>query len=175
VKKLLAAVGVVLAAVVGLGASATAQPYPPVAPTVTAPSTVLPGATFVVVFTGCQPGETVHKELNGVIVATSCTGAGGTGRLMQAGVGSATATLTAPTVPGTYIITATGLTSGFTDTTTITVVGQTATTAATGGGGGGLPTTGSDNSSTLWIAGTAVIVGAGLLTVGLKRRRPAAS
>jgi LPXTG-motif cell wall-anchored protein len=174
VKKLLAAVGVVFAAVVGLGASATAQPYPPVTPTVTAPSTVVPGGTFVVVFNGCQLGETVNVTLAGVTVATTCTGAGGTGRLMQAAGGSASATLTAPTAPGTYTITATGLTSGLTASTTITVVAQTPTTRATGGGGG-LPTTGSDSSSTLWIAGTAVIVGAGLLAVGLKRRRPAAS
>jgi LPXTG-motif cell wall-anchored protein len=175
VNKILATAAVLIAAVVGLGAPASAQPYPPVTPTVTAPSTVLPGATFVVVFNGCQLGETVNVTFTGVTVATSCTGAGGTGRLMQAAGGSASVTLTAPTAPGTYTITATGLTSGFTASTTITVVAQTTTTAATGGGGGGLPTTGSDSSSTVWIAGTAVIVGAGLLAVGLKRRRPAAS
>ena len=173
--KLLAAAAVMVLAVFGLGATAAAQPvtpttYQPVTPTVTAPATVSPGASFVVVFSGCQLGETVNVTLAGVTVATTCTGAGGTGRLMQPAGGTASATLTAPTAPGTYTITATGLTSGFTASTTITVVAQTTTTAARTGGGGGLPTTGSDSEPIVQIGVGLVAVGAGLAFVAHRRR-----
>ena len=94
-------------------------------------------------------------------VAVSCTGAGGTGRLMQAAGGSASATLTAPMAPGTYTITATGHTSGFTASMTITVVAR-----PHDGGDRRWRRRSADNRLgqlvDVWIAGTAVIVGAGL-------------
>ena len=178
-KKFLASVAVALCALVGSSASALAQNYPPnVLVIVIVSGPVTPGSTVTITITGCQAGETVTVAVDGVTITVStCTGGGGTSALRrQAAGGSATASFTAPTTVGTHTIRAVGNTSGRVGTLTFTV--QPAAAAATtrsGGGGGALPTTGSDSTPTLWIAGTALVVGAGLAGVAWKRRRPTAA
>jgi LPXTG-motif cell wall-anchored protein len=146
----------------------TLGPCPVYPPTVTvtvtiSPNPAAPGATVVITFTGCTAGESVTVTLNGVTVTVTCTGPAGTIRMpMAAALPSATASMTAPTAPGTYPVTATGLTSGFSATGTLTVTAPSV---------GGLPSTGSDSSSTLQIAALLVLVGGGLVAVGVQRRR----
>ena len=153
-------------AAVSLG-SLTASAYPPGGPVlVLTPSTATPGASIAASFTGCSSGETVSFTLNGVTITAQCNGPAGATRRPTATAGPvATATLTAPTVVGTYPVVATGGTSGVSATATLTVV------AATPGGGGDLPATGSDSAPTAQIAAGLVAVGAGLAIVGGLRRR----
>lgn len=150
---------------VALGAGVVGA-YPPGVTSLTLnPSTVTPGATFVATFNGCEDSETVTFELNGTTVTATCAGPAAFRRPAQLALGSASATLTAPTALGAYTVTATGLTSGNFATATLTVV------AATAGGGGALPTTGSDSAPTTQIAIGLVAVGAGLAAVGGYRHR----
>jgi LPXTG-motif cell wall-anchored protein len=164
--------GLVAAASLGLTTvgSATGAPvmsavYPPTV-TVTiiiAPNPAQPGATIVVTFTGCSAGETVQITLGNVSVTVTCSGPSGTLRMpMAAAAPAASTSLTAPTAPGRYTITATGLSSGATASGTLTVAVPSA---------GRLPTTGSDSSSTVQVATLAVMVGSGLLLVGFQHRR----
>ena len=151
----------------GLSASAA---YPPGGPSLTLnPGSVVAGATFVATFTGCTAGETVNFTLNGGTTPATCESpAAGFRRPAAAAAPAASTALSAPTVPGTYPVTATGLTSGATATATLTV------TAAAGGGE--LPTTGSDSAPTVQIATGIIAVGVGLATVGgLRRRKRAAA
>jgi LPXTG-motif cell wall-anchored protein len=170
VKKVLAGLALGVGLVVGAPNMVGAYPVDD-SEVIVSDTTVAPGATITVTFSGCLLGETVRFALAGVTVDVSCV-AGGTGDAPAEG--SATASLQAPTVPGTYTLTATGLTSGFTDSIVITVLGA-------GGGddgtdGGGLPATGSDTDATLWIAGTALTAGLALTGVAwFRRRRPAAT
>ena len=168
-KKVLA--GLALAAGLVVGAPNMVGAYPvDDSEVIVSDTTVAPGATITVTFSGCLLGETVRFTLAGVSVDVSCV-AGGTGDAPAEG--SATASLQAPTVPGTYTLTATGLTSGFSDSITITVLGAGADDDGTGGG---LPATGSDTDATLWIAGTALTAGLALTGVAwFRRRRPAAT
>jgi len=177
VKKFLASVAVALCALVGASASAVAQNYPPtvlIIVIVSGPAT--PGSTVTITITGCQVGETVTVAVDGVNVTVStCTGGGGTSALRrQAAGGSATASFTAPGV-GTHTIRAVGNTSGRVGTLDFTVQSAGAGTTGSAAGGGALPTTGSDSTPTLRIAGTAVVVGAGLAGVAWRRRRPTAA
>jgi LPXTG-motif cell wall-anchored protein len=154
-------------AVLLAGSTASAQ-YPPGGATlVLTPSTVAPGGSFNATFFGCTLGETVSFA---VVVAGgdsdqgSCTGPAGA-RFVSATTGpSATVTMTAPTAPGTYTVTATGLTSGATASATLTVV------AAPAAPGGGLPTTGSDSEPIMQIGIGLLAVGTGLAFVANKRR-----
>ena len=177
-KKLIASVALALCAIFGFAAPALAQSYPPtVLVIVIVSGPVTPGSTVTITITGCQAGETITVAVDGVTVTVStCTGGGGTSALpMQAAGGSATASFTAPTAVGTHTVTATGGASGLVGSLTFTVQQPVTTTTAATGGGAGLPTTGSDSTPTLWIAGTAVVVGAGLAGVAWKRRRPTAA
>jgi LPXTG-motif cell wall-anchored protein len=177
VKKLIASVAVVLCAILGFGAPALAQSYPPtVLVIVIVSGPVTPGSTVTITITGCQAGETVTVAVDGVTVTVStCTGGGGTSAMpMQAAGGSATASFTAPAA-GTHTITATGNTSGLVGSLTFTVQQPATTTTAAPGGGGALPTTGSDSTPTLWIAGASIAVGLGLAGVAWKRRHPSAA
>src|SRR5687768_7568054 len=118
------------------GSSAAAQ-YPPAGGTlVLTPSTVTPGGTFTATMFGCTLGETVEFTFTWTSsVQATCSGPAGA-RFVSAATGpSASVTQTAPTAPGTYTVTATGLTSGATASATLTVV------AAAAAPGGGLPTT----------------------------------
>jgi LPXTG-motif cell wall-anchored protein len=175
VKNVLA--GLVVAAGLSLGASsvALAGTYPDDDTEIVVSVTVVtPGGTVTATLTGCLLGETVRFTIANVTVDITCTG-GGTGdvRLMAAPAeGSATASLQAPTTPGTYTLTAVGLTSGVTESITITVAGAAA--APGDGAAGGLPATGSDTDATLLVAGGALTAGVALTGVAwFRRRRPA--
>lgn len=140
--------------------------YPPAAGSLIAPGTVAPGASFQATFQGCPGGESVDFVLNGTTTSAVCNvpaGLAGFRRPSAAVLPSATATLVAPTTPGTYTISATGTTSGLSATATITVVAATP--------GGLLPTTGSDSAPIVQIAAGLFAVGAGLTVVGIRRRR----
>jgi len=179
VKRALA--GLALAGGLLIGTGQIASAYPPDGAQIVVSATVVaPGGSVTVTLVGCLPGETVRFTLADVTVDVTCTAGGpGDSRVMAAELnGSATATLQAPTTPGTYTLTATGLTSGVTETITITVTG------ATGGGGEGdegtgggtLPSTGSNTDVTLWVAGGALAAGAALTSVAMvRRRRPSAA
>jgi LPXTG-motif cell wall-anchored protein len=170
-KKLgLCAVALAAMSVGGLAAPATAsapQPavYPPI-PTFTitlSGSSFPPGASITVTISGCTPGGVVTITLGTQVVTVTCSGPAGAFRMPTAtGAPGATATLTAPTAPGTYTITATDEATGRTVSATFTV-----TAAAPAGG---LPTTGSDSNRTTQIAVSAVAVGAGLAFVARRRR-----
>jgi hypothetical protein len=137
--------------------------YPPAAGFLIAPGTVAPGASFQATFQGCAGGESVDFVLNGTTTSTACNVLAGFRRPSAAVLPSATATLVAPTTPGTYTISATGTTSGLSATATITVVAATP--------GGLLSTTGSDSAPIVQIAAGLFAVGAGLTVVGIRRRR----
>lgn len=127
-------------------------------------STPAPGASFTATFNRCVGTEPVTFEFNGATVTATCgTAAAGFRRVEAPAFGSASATLTAPTVAGTYPVVATGTVSGNTATGTITV------TAAAGGGE--LPATGSDSAPTVQIAAGLVAAGVGLAAVGGIRHR----
>jgi len=165
---------VTLTAACVMGVSATASAYPPGGPTLTlSATTVAPGAPFSVVFTGCTLGETVSVSIEGGDSdSATCAGPAGSSRwIAQEPGGTATVTLTAPTVPGTYTVTGTTSESGLTATATLTVAAAAPAPAAPGQ----LPTTGSGNSVPIaQIAAGVLIAGAGLAAVAMYRRRPAA-
>jgi LPXTG-motif cell wall-anchored protein len=155
-----------LAAPVSASASA-AQPavYPPI-PTFSitlSGSSFPPGASITVTISGCTPGSVVTITLGTQVVTVTCSGPAGAFRMPTvAGAPSATATVTAPTAPGTYTMTATDEATGRTASVTFTV--------AAAAPSGGLPTTGSDSNRTTQIAVSAVAVGAGLAFVARRRR-----
>ena len=84
-----------------------------------------PGATVVITFTGCNAGEMVTISMNGITVTVTCNGPSGSVRMpMAAGLPSATASMTAPTKPGSYPVTARGLTSGVSAAGTLSVLSR---------------------------------------------------
>ncbi|WP_229783560.1 hypothetical protein [Pilimelia anulata] len=160
-----------LLAMLAVATPAAATPYPPAPPTATVNiGTVGSGGTVQFTATGFLGGEQVS-------VSVSYTGATLGLRLVSARrdvVATVTAdsggTITLPltlTTPGTATITATGLTSGVTVSTTVTI--------ADGAGAAGLPVTGGTPGGllrNLLLAGTgAVLVGAWLVAWMLRRRR----
>ncbi len=176
-KKALASIALLLCTALGLSSPALAQGYPPtVLVIVIVSGPVTPGATVTIVITACEGGDTVTIAVDNVTVTVAtCSGGGGASALpRQAAGGSLTASFTAPTSLGTHTVTATS-SSGATGSLTFTVVSQAVTTTTTASGGGALPTTGSDGTPTLWIAGTSLAVGFGLVGVAWKRRRPTAA
>lgn len=174
--------GLAIAGGVLIGAGQLASAYPPDGAEVVVSATVVaPGGTVTVTLVGCLPGETVRFTLADVTVDVTCSaGGGGDSRLIAAAPydGAATATLRAPTAPGTYVLTAVGLTSGVTETVVITVTGGGggADDGDDGTAGGRLPSTGSDTDTTLWVAGGALAAGVALTSVAMvRRRRPSAA
>ena len=118
---------------------------------------------MVITFTGCTAGEMVTISMNGITVTVTCNGPSGSVRMpMAAGLPSATASMTAPTKPGSYPVTARGLTSGVSAAGTLSVLSPTSA---------GVPSSGSDNSSTLQVAALLVAATGGVVLVGLQRRR----
>src|SRR5687768_8095935 len=108
------AVAFVTAGVLPPSASMSPQ-YPPDAPELTlTSSTATPGGSVGAMLGGCTVGGPVTFTLDGdTVSATSVDTAEGP---------IATATLTAPTTPGTYSIVATCVPTGESATTTLTVV-----------------------------------------------------
>jgi LPXTG-motif cell wall-anchored protein len=161
----------VLIGLLTFGVGAAAGAYPPGAASLTlSPSTVSPGGSFGATFTGCTLGEVVSVSVSGDSDSATCTGTGGGAAraIGQPATGTATVTLTAPTAPGTYVVTATAAESGITATAILTVAAPTPS--------GELPTTGSDSSVPIaQIAAGVLMAGLGLAGVAIYRRRSAAS
>lgn len=180
-RRVLAGLAAVFAMVFMGASAANAGVYPPGSdPLILSATTVVAGQPFTVTLTDCALGETVEFTVSGSSDSETCGGAGGGDtRFLQApGTGTATGTLTAPSTPGEYTVSATGLTSGRSATATITVVAAGAGTGDDdGAGAGGLPATGSDTTATtLWVAGGALLAGLGLTGVAMyRRRRPVAA
>lgn len=189
-KKLALALISASALVFGFGVVANAQ-YTPIPPVV---GTVTPGGP-VSVRVGCTVGGgnvafNLPATPSSATVACVAADAAPTGSMLgfmfpaQAPTGTATATLTAPTAPGTYQGTATQGASvqtftvvvpGQAVTTTVpatTVAPGTPTTVAATTPGSGLPATGSSGiGTTTGIAIGLLVVGAGLFIVAQVRRR----
>jgi hypothetical protein len=175
---------VLVAVALVLGAPAIAQALPPYTPAdsvkVDTPTTT-PGGQVRLVATGFTGGETV-------VIAVSSTAAAA-GVAAPRAVAAAGQTTTAdPTgridvlVPvgnaiGTVTITATGLTSNVQAVTTVQVVQSLPISVPEAGGtpAGGMPVTGTNGRLLLWqvlLAVAAIGLGAGLLVVTTRRRKP---
>ena len=94
----------------------------------------------------------------------ACNGPAGALFVSAATGPSASVEVTAPTEPGTYDVSATGILSGASAAGTLTV-------AAPATPGGGLPSTGSDAIPVVQIGAGLVAVGTGLAVVAGMRRR----
>lgn len=164
-KKFALALMAVSASIFGL--SAVANAYPP-APDANEVSAITAGGPFTVEV-GCAPvGDDVVFTFNTAVIADVCAAPTGPASLLSVApaAGSASATFTAPTAPGTYTGTYTGAATG-----TWTVV-----IAAPVVPGGGLPATGSNGTSTMTIIAFGLFaVGAGLFGVSQVRRRTVAA
>jgi hypothetical protein len=168
------ALGLVIAAVAvfGSGVAAQASTYPP-SGTVEAPPQVVPGGSIEAKITGCAPPEVItfvlqDDEKTAICVEAAAKKSGFAALTVATGTGTASVTFTAPSTPGTYVITATG-SAGFQGSTTTTVAAASATPAIPAGG---LPATGTDGISTITMMAIGFFaVGGGLLVVSQMRRR----
>ncbi len=135
-KRLLVGGALFAATLGGIGAPASAQQYPPSQGNVTLNISITVinfGGNVNLTFIGCLIGESVAIGFNGVSSITSCFSAGGGASrhlALAGGGGMALASVTAPSEPGTYTITMTGLTSGLSASRTVTVNGPSAATKA---------------------------------------------
>ena len=163
---------VALMLVVGVlfGSGGVTQAYPPGPGTITVSDpTPDPGSTFTVTFHNCKVGEVVVFVFNGgPPISVVSTGDA------QTGIGSATATFTAPNASGTYTGTATC--GGVTLTFEISVVVPSTTLGGSGDSAVTAPDnsivkTGSDNVGRKISTGAGLLaLGAGLLLVSRRRR-----
>ncbi len=182
IKRVLARLGVLVTLLLALSAGTSvpvsASPYPPSSAVLDLSDRNLPPSTsFVATVAGCLPGETVTFFVDGVDPVTVVCGPDGV----------ATTTLTSPSTPGTYDVTAVLGTTGITliDSVTVTVTAvaaPTTTNPATGPPAGqpanpatpdtSLPRTGSGGvATTLLIGGGLVLFGAAFAFVARGRRR----
>ena len=132
----------------------------------------VPGQSITATAVGFAFFTTVTFRFNGQVIGTAQTD----------GEGNATLTVPYPdgVDPGTYQLTATGLSA--VDNVTVTVTADieclapttTTTTAGPGGAGtaaGPLPRTGSDSTGVLFRVGIVLVAAGGLLTLSARRRR----
>ena len=170
-KRILLATAAAAAALTISPIGASAIPYGPGDEGITLDDTVVtPGQDITVLLFGFDPGETVEIDV------TPQEARAAVGTITADADGEATAIIEAPTTPGDYSVTGTGLTSGGVATATFTVEGSTGTTVPGttvpgGGGGGGLPATGSDSNQLVQTGAIVVALGAGLVGVAALRRR----
>jgi LPXTG-motif cell wall-anchored protein len=150
-KKLAAALVVAVALITGTAGIAAAYP-PGVASLVLSPATVAPGGTFTATLNGCATGEIATFSVGSSTATDTCASPG-------------VATLTAPTAPGTYTVSAVSPSARATATLTV------AAPAAAGGGSAALPSTGSDSAPIAQIALIVLAAGLGLAGVAWFRRR----
>ena len=179
------------------GVGLVAQAYAPPGGAITTPANPGPGQPFTTTVNCTAGAGDVTFSFTGNIAATltvACTPGSGTasvmGFLTQTPTGTATATFTAPTAPGTYSGTATQggqqvgaftivIAQAATTTVPVTTAAPGATTVAPAVTtisptvpGGGLPATGSGGMGTMTgIAIGLLVVGAGLFIVAQVRRR----
>lgn len=181
---------VAAAAIVVLAPSAAgAVPYGPGDPSVSVSDvTPAPGQSLTLSFGGFSAGESVEIDVSPEGSAPSLGRSFSNPRVVVGTTtadsdGEAVATLVAPSTPGTYVVTATGLSSGNQAQSQFTVDGAVPVNQGTGGGsssssgsgssGGGLPATGSDAAPLLRAGVLVLALGAGLVGVAmLRRRRP---
>lgn len=169
-KRLAAALMIAGAAL--LAGHSIASAYPVGGPTASTSSpTVVSGATFTVAVSPCEVGSVWTFTFQGDTKTDTCTGSNNGAFLLgiiAPTTGTATATFTAPTAPGTYSGTAT---SG-TTTLTFSIVVQQAGPPTDPSGG--IPATGTNSiTPTITIAVVLLAVGAGMFGVAHLRRRSA--
>lgn len=172
----------------GAGAANAVDRYPAPAPGVVSDATVAPGATVTFGGSGFTPGEAVRVDVdysntpvvvpgtgvNGVIILAELINSFTTTADAQ-GVFSAPVTLGEA---GTYTLTATGLTSGKTITSVVSVDPAFANDGSGSGDGNGdsngdddLADTGADSSMLLWGAAGILVLGVGVASVAGARRK----
>ncbi|KAD3515254.1 LPXTG cell wall anchor domain-containing protein [Arthrobacter yangruifuii] len=184
-------------AFVGAGAANAVSSYPaPVTGSVSA-TIVTPGATIVFSGAGFTGGEQIRIDVTYANDPQIVAGTGisspiilaqlvGTNTVVANPDGSFSADVTLGDAPGTYTLTATGLTSGHQVTAAVVVDPAAAGGAGTGSGAGtgvgtgtnasadnGLANTGADSAMMLWGAAGVLALGAGVATVTVARRKNA--
>ncbi|MGK0276696.1 MAG: LPXTG-motif cell wall-anchored protein [Ilumatobacter sp.] len=165
-KKFALSLMVAAAAIFGTGIAAQASTYPPGA-TVSPIADPVPGETFTVTVSGCNPGIVITFEFEGTTKTATC----GEAAALTVGTGTASTTFVAPTAGGTYSGTATG-TDGFLATFSVTAAAAPATTVEPVTPPGGLPATGSGGTSSMTMIAIGLFgLGGGLLVVSQMRRR----
>ena len=179
----------------GAGAANAVQNYPAPAPGGVSDATVAPGATVTFGGSGFTPGEAVRVDVDYSNTPVVVPGTGVNGVIILAElINSFTTTADSQGVfstpvtlgeAGTYTLTATGLTSGKTTSSVVSVDPAFANDGSgsgngsgTGNGGSnanddGLANTGADSAMLLWGAAGIVAVGAGVASVAVARRKNA--
>lgn len=165
VRRLLALVAVVAASFFAFAGPAAAADYTPTTAT-GAVSDASPAVGHPVVFSaaGFRVSSTVAISLAGRHVTD-----------VTADVkGAVSATVTAPSAAGTYVLAASGVAADGaprTVTVSIRVLGAQAASAVPAAGTSGLPRTGTEVATQLWIGGGLLAFGAGLVALTVVRRR----
>jgi LPXTG-motif cell wall-anchored protein len=176
-------------ALVGAVPAIANTPYPaPSTPGTVSDGTVAPGETFTFSGSGFLAGEaiTVTVTLTSVPQAIGGSFSGGASMAVPAKINLPLAPQTFATTAdangnfafpvsiseaGTYTLTATGLTSGNTVTSSVTVASATGTGVATSGSASELADTGANSSMLLWSLVGAGALAAGATSVVVVRRR----
>jgi len=146
-------------ALVALMSSAAAQEYPPAADTHTVDdSTVVPGQTITLAGTGADPGAAITHTFasDPVVIATTTADAGGSH--------STQGTIPSDAEPGVHTITGSG--SGYSASSTVTVVGEGAAAQPVAGE---IAFTGSNSLPAVWIALAALALGTAFVVAARRR------
>ncbi|MCP2638123.1 hypothetical protein K0817_016340 [Microbacterium sp. HD4P20] len=169
-KKLLSAAGIAAVFVFGSAAAAAADEYPATAPVVASDTTLTPGQSVTITVNDLGDYESVLFSANGGTLA-SIVAAAGSGTSVEKTVvnGSASATFTAPSTAGTYVVTVTAPGGEVLGSVTLTVA------AAGGGSGGGLPATGGSVPAAMIWAGVGALGLGGIAVAAVAARRRAAA
>ena len=172
----------------GAGAANAVDRYPAPAPGVVSDATVAPGVTVTFGGSGFTPGEAIRVDVDYSNTPLVVPGTGINGVIILAElISSFTTTADAQGVfstpvtlgeAGTYTLTATGLTSGKTVTSVVSVDTAFANDGSGSGDGDsngddGLADTGADSSMLLWGAAGILVLGVGVASVAGARRKNA--
>jgi hypothetical protein len=171
IKKALSAAAVAGLLVLGGAAAAHADGYVPTVTCTVTPTPVTVGATATISCTGFTLDTALFGVATGDGTVSSIVRAAGSGTVVEKPVadGSASASYTAPTAPGTYTVLV-----AQTDGETTQDVAEVSVTvaAASGGGTGVLPVTGSTiPAAAIWLGVGAVGIGGIAVAAGVARRR----
>ncbi|MFT4659382.1 MAG: hypothetical protein ACI8V4_003580 [Ilumatobacter sp.] len=175
-KKVVFALAAMLTAVVGLGSVASAGVYPPADNPVTVGDGIATAGDEITVTATCAVPEDVTFTIVGDSATAPCVATAGSDSSLATSAGVATAKLNAPSISGTYAMSAVGSVSGDLGSVDLVVAAQVETTT-TLAPVGGLPATGSDG------IGLTTGVAFGVFATGLvlfalatvRRRQPAAA
>ena len=170
-KKFLSAAGIAAVFIFGSAAAAAADEYPADAPVVATDTTLAPGQSVTITANDLGDYATVTFSANGGTLA-SIVAAAGTGTSVEKTVvnGSASATFTAPTTAGSYVVTVTAPGGEVLGSVTLTVAA-----AGGGGAGGGLPATGGSVPAAMIWAGVGALGLGGIAVAAVAARRRAAA